>query len=141
MNPISLRNKILSAATERNDQIVLKRLTSVNDLLAVNARYHRNCVQPYTSINNINNDKITQYTPAYDKAAEKAFDCFKNDISSQKIILGPVIYNRYKQFLIDEGVDSSVAKACRQSFIRNKMHDKFGHKISFHSQPGNLYGQ
>lgn len=45
MNPTSLRPKILSATTERNDQIVIKMLTGENDLFAVNARYHRNCVQ------------------------------------------------------------------------------------------------
>ena len=45
MHPTSMRSTILAAAEQRHDETVIKRLTHETDLFAVNARYHRNCVQ------------------------------------------------------------------------------------------------
>ena len=59
MNPTSMRAAILATAYKRQDETVIKRLTHETDLFAVNARYHRHCVQSYCSTRNIEATKKT----------------------------------------------------------------------------------
>ena len=78
----STRDKVLSAATARHDEVVKLRMTAYNDLFACDAKYHRSCLGHYLSKRNIEaeqrKDKDSQHQSEY----EKVFNFIIEDIES-----------------------------------------------------------
>lgn len=97
-------------------------------------------MQSYCSARNIEALKKTDVTSMYDRAVDTAFEFFQEDLELNNIILAPVFYNKYREILVQEGLDPEQAQLCRTTFIRNKFCDKYKNKVTFHSQTGNLPG-
>jgi hypothetical protein len=92
----------------------------------------------YLSIKNIEACKKAQTISQYEQAAAKTHDFFSDAIEARKIVLVPSVCEKYREFLIAEGVDTEVANACRTQVILNKLAStNKGRTISFHSQTGN----
>jgi hypothetical protein len=136
MNPIAVSATV---ARKRSDDLMAGRIVDI-DLFAVDARYHRNCYQSYTSEKNVDSavKKKCGVYDIYDRAAEQTYAFFENEVNSGNIILGPVICEKYKEFLKQEIHDDNAVISIRPQYIRSKLQDKFKDKLVFQSQPGNL---
>jgi hypothetical protein len=70
------------------------------------------------------------------KPPDFAFNFYKDDVENGKIISLRDICSKFRESLVDNGV--ATATACRQHFIKSKIHSKFKNVVAFHSQAGNL---
>lgn len=76
----------------------------------------------------------------YDKAALLTCAHFERDSIAGKIFAIPLACTKFREFLIQEGMDIQSATSCRTAVIRRKMEKVFDGTVSFYSQAGNLPG-
>ena len=140
MRPLEVRQKVLTAARERNDDQMVQRLLFVEDLFAKNAQYHRACYQIYRTKRNIDAHKrklvASIEASSHEKAATVAYESFREKFENGAVVLLPDICKEYRESLVSLGIDPEVASQTRSFFIKEKLNLLFGKEISFYTQRG-----
>ena len=109
-------------------------------VIAKNAKYHRICYQKISSQTNIDakRRKAEQETSdsVYDKATDIVYNQFQETLDNQTPILLSDMATYFRECLLDLGADQEIANSTRSFFVKKKMNEKFGDRISFYSHKG-----
>ena len=119
---------IVQTATVKGDEDIL-RVTGAgnNDLVAAEARHHKDCLATYINKNNLHYEGRQE--TSYDVAFQQLSEYMSTDIDGGKAFETPMVIGRYKEYLNEQHmyIDSYTTQRLK---IRLKKH--FSDKIVFH---------
>lgn len=127
------------AASIKNDEHMLHILRSVNhDLIATEAKYHKNCYALYVAASSKKAIKETREDAGKDETEhEKAFrqllDELKPGLDEGKAYDITSLTERYREILDEKGIASEVYQSKR---LKDRLKNRFGETIVFHQQLG-----
>ena len=138
--PEDVWEKVLQGAIATRQDILVQRLTFEKDLIAKNAKYHRLCYQRISSERNVEakRRKAEQETldSVYDRAANIVYSQFQETLHNLTPILLSDMATYFRECLLHLGVDQEIANSTRSFFVKKKMNEKFGDRMSFYSHKG-----
>lgn len=125
---------LMQAAEHRWDEQMITRIRN-EDLIAVEAKYHRGCYQRYTVIVSSSKPSAGDEKSKYDEA----FFNFINEIGHKLTDEGraydmSTLLNMYKMQLTQAEIDKDTADTYKAQNLKKRMIHKYGEKIAFHSQ-------
>lgn len=136
----STHEKTLSAAIERHDETVRRRMLAYPDLFAYDAKYHRACYSAYISERNIMAAKSkfkqvqAEETP-FDKGFRQLCDEIQNETSSSEVLLLSSLTSRFSEILCNLGV--AELDSHKPSWkLKERLKGHFGGDLVFIPQSG-----
>ena len=133
---LQVYDTLMNAAKCRNDETMMMRIRG-EDLVAMEAKYHRGCYRRYTAAasssksNGSDNNIQVEYGSAFLKLI--------NEIE-QKLVKEGRAYDMatllcmYKRHLTDSGMEKAVADMYKVQNLKRKLIQHYGEKIQFHQQ-------
>lgn len=125
---------LMQAAEHRRDEQMLTRIRN-EDLIAVEAKYHRGCYQRYTVIVSSSKSSTGDEKSKYDEAFFNFIVEIGHKLSDEgRAYDMSTLLSMYKKHLTEAGIDKDTADTYKAQNLKKRMIHKYGEKIAFHSQ-------
>lgn len=127
---------LMHAAEYRSDEKMMTKIRG-EDLVAIEAKYHRGCYQRYTVVasSSKSNDGTEGILAEYDRAFLKLI----NEVGHKMYVEGraydmATLLSMYKHHLADSGIDKAAVDMYKVKNLKRRLIHKYGEKIAFHPQ-------
>lgn len=135
---------IKKAAESKGDEPMLQLLRSVNNnLIATEAKYHKNCFASYVSKSNLKHQSFREKDgeSLYDEAFQELAESIKDGIAKGRAYDMVSLLSMYKGLLAKKGIDAS---SYTKQHLKKRLQHRFTTSIVFHqpfdkSKPELLY--
>ena len=133
---LQVYDTLMNAAQCRNDKTMMMRIRG-EDLVAMEAKYHRGCYRRYTAA--ASSSKSKEGDKSIQVEYDSAFLKLINEIE-QKLVKEGRAYDMatllcmYKRHLTDSGMEKAVTDMYKVQNLKRKLIQHYGEKIKFHQQ-------
>ena len=127
---------VKKAATNNGDEDMMRFLIGIkDDLIAAEAKYHKNCYALYISTKSPHVRLETQTSDTdYDNAFQRLAEDLKHGLDERQAFDMASLLARYNEFLLKKGVAGAESYSMQR--LKDRLRNFFGEEIVFHQQLG-----
>ena len=125
---------LMKAAQHRKDEMMLQRIFG-EDLIALEAKYHRNCYKKYTSVASCSQTDEMEETLQYNKAFNNVLDEIEDKLfRQQRAFEMATLLELYQAQLIQQGMSEEKACQYKVQNLKKRLVSRYDDQIAFYSQ-------